>query len=907
MKQLVQIENEQIVRKFSLEKMSYSMGRSMDNDIVFDTSKISRFHASLEAAGDTYAIVDNNSANHVFVNGEQVQNRCLASGDTISLSRSLNLIYLSDSDNEEKMADLANRMRNTVNKRDLIRLKKITDRIISLDSLENILKIILDEVAGIVDAERGFIVLMDENGKMLSDSSVVHNIPAKKEYLESSFFSHSTITKAIETRESVFIFCQQEKEEDLSISVIALQLQSIMCAPLIFGDNLTGILYVDSGNRLSDFTETDCFFFTMLADHAAIAVENAKRYGDSQTSFRKSEAKNQAIIRAIPDWIFVCDRNGRFLDYHGIDPKDLHLPSESFLDRTISELFSQDIAIQAMNGIKQAFESGEIQYIEYQLSESGELRDYEARIVISDIDECLLIVRDITTKKRIENALRNARNTAEAANRAKNEFLANMSHEIRTPLNAIMGFSAVLKERMNVPDHKKFMEIIHSSGKMLLSLINDILELSKIETGKMELRLEPVNLRNVFNDISHLFFQKYQEKGIEFKIDINESIPEKLMMDDIRIRQILVNLVGNALKFTHEGYVKLSVYPKSEPASDKHATVIFEVEDTGIGIPDDQQEIIFENFRQQDGLHTRKYGGIGLGLPIARRLAEMMGGTINLKSRENHGSRFQVVLPELAVISKATHSDKIQKGKHANIRFESARILLIGKSAYRDLIKKYLQIYPLIIFDAESGEQAMKLLGMGPQKGLKEVNEFSMILDPDLILTDVQMPGISGVELCRKIKSHNRFKDVKIIAVSDVDQKVPRRFDGQFDSFMTMPFNREILIRELAKYLPYVETALFLENDRVTTEPTDIKTPAQLKFPQELKQDILLKWEDSRDVMVFDDLKLLADDIDRMGKKYQWPVLMRWSETLIRNMNAFHMDALRTTFDQLPDIIKKIE
>jgi signal transduction histidine kinase len=269
-------------------------------------------------------------------------------------------------------------------------------------------------------------------------------------------------------------------------------------------------------------------------------------------------------------------------------------------------------------------------------------------------------------KERTEQ-LEKAMNAAEAANKAKSEFLANMSHEIRTPMNAILGFSAILLTKTEKPEQKNYLKGINESGTALLSLLNDILDLSKIEAGKMEIRSEPLDIRGLLDEIRLLFFQKFEEKGLNFQVIADKNIPAKLFLDESRIRQILTNLIGNALKFTKHGYVKVFTRCQDEaeetlqtPGWERRVSLIFEVEDTGIGIPKDQQGIIFEKFRQQDGQTTRKYGGTGLGLAITKRLIEMMDGTVSLESEIGQGSIFRILLPNVSVAEELAIEDEAQ-------------------------------------------------------------------------------------------------------------------------------------------------------------------------------------------------------------------------------------------------------
>ncbi len=241
---------------------------------------------------------------------------------------------------------------------------------------------------------------------------------------------------------------------------------------------------------------------------------------------------------------------------------------------------------------------------------------------------------------RLTKELKKSKELAEAANQTKSEFLASMSHEIRTPLNAILGFTQILSPLLEVPQQKEYLDSIHTSAKSLLCLINDILDLSKIEAGKLEASYRPTNFRGVLQEVEQIFRQKSLAKGLEFKILVSESFPKYLIFDEVRLRQILLNLVGNAIKFTHSGYVRISVEDIME--EENRIAINFVVEDSGIGIDLQEQEKIFEPFEQQKKQDYQKYGGTGLGLAITKRLVKILEGKIELFSELGKGSSFQV-------------------------------------------------------------------------------------------------------------------------------------------------------------------------------------------------------------------------------------------------------------------------
>ncbi|MDI9246503.1 transporter substrate-binding domain-containing protein [Marinobacter sp. CHS3-4] len=285
--------------------------------------------------------------------------------------------------------------------------------------------------------------------------------------------------------------------------------------------------------------------------------------------------------------------------------------------------------------------------------------------------------REVDERIRSENALRRSEDElraakqdaerlarqAEAASRSKSEFLANMSHEIRTPMNAVIGYSDLLSNTVTDPQQRNYLDSIRAGSRSLLMLINDILDLSRIEAGKMRLDYSAVSMRRLLSDVRHIFDLRATEQGISLEVSVDSKMPVAMRLDETRLRQVLFNLVGNAIKFTHEGGVTVratatpQVDPKTGQPSEGTSTLVVTVKDTGIGIPEDQQQQIFDAFEQQEGQNSRRYGGTGLGLAISRKLVEMMGGKLEVQSEAGVGSIFTVTLPNIDVTVEQAEDD----------------------------------------------------------------------------------------------------------------------------------------------------------------------------------------------------------------------------------------------------------
>ena len=291
---------------------------------------------------------------------------------------------------------------------------------------------------------------------------------------------------------------------------------------------------------------------------------------------------------------------------------------------------------------------------------------YWNRKLSREVDER---IRSEEALRRSEDELRAAKleaerlaREAESANRAKSEFLANMSHEIRTPMNAVIGYSDLLDKSVTEPQQRSYLEAIRAGSRSLLMLINDILDLSRIEAGKMRLEYAPLTVRRLLDDVRHIFDLRAQEQGIGLDVSVDPGTPAVMLLDETRLRQVLFNLVGNAIKFTHDGGVTVRAHAtdcsECNSDTDQRCCLVITVADTGIGIAEDQQVRIFEAFEQQEGQSSRKYGGTGLGLAISRKLVQMMGGEMSVASQPGVGSTFTVTLRDVAITELASEEDE---------------------------------------------------------------------------------------------------------------------------------------------------------------------------------------------------------------------------------------------------------
>ena len=549
------------------------------------------------------------------------------------------------------------------------------------------------------------------------------------------------------------------------------------------------------------------------------------------------------------------------------------------LDRLVKEKTEKlkernDKLVKANNEIK--YQKDEIvkQHEEIQLqkeellSQNEELFDYKERLEY--------MVEEKTKELSI------ALSRAQESDKLKSAFLANMSHEIRTPMNAIIGFSEILIKINKDTAQKEYLNSIKLSGKTLLSLINDILDLSKIEAGEMVVKSDIVSIKTLFSELHQIFRIDAELKGLSLLTEVDTSVPEFIELDELRVRQVLINLINNAIKFTHQGYVKIKA---KAIASDGKVQLFLIVSDSGIGIKESEKEKIFEAFMQSNSYDSRTYDGTGLGLAIISKIIKMFNGTINVDSKIGNGSTFTIELPDIPIYTDTVFEKKIETINPDNIVFDKSTILIADDRQINiDVVKGLLKQYNFDIIEVNDGIQAVELA----------IDKL-----PDLIFMDLKMPEMNGYQATSFLKSNETTRHIPIIvltaSVLGFNENILEEYN--FAGYLSKPIDFKLLVHELTRFLPYKNVMREIEVNE------DIGTITSLEenhiLNEYLKTNIMPVWEklnNSRNSILE---KEFASKIIKAGKLYDNEYLKEKGKKIELAIETFNIDKTKSIIDEL--------
>ena len=755
--------------------------------------------------------------------------------------------------------------------------------------------------------------------------------------------------------------------------------------------------------------------------HSVITLSSdiTKRFS-AEKALKASEEYQKALLRIIPDWIFVLTIDGVFKDVYVEDTSKLLLPAEQLIEKSFTEIFPGELSNMFYKHFNNAIETKEMQSFRYEINLQDKVYYYETRLLVSKENEVIAIVRDITDNtvaeialkeneekfrelaersqdalvlistnneilyvspnlssilgisaesytrdpmdalklihpgdkqrivselnnyrkgklksldlqfrvilkdgtqkwiwyrestvfdendhasrfaavitditesKKAEEELKLAKEEAEKANKSKSAFLANISHEIRTPMNAVLGFSDLLSSRIQDPVLKGYLNSLKSSGNTLLNLLNDILDLSKIEADKMSIVSSPVNLFNVFDEVKHIFSLKALKKGLDYTFDIDNKIPKSLLLDELRLKQVLLNLVDNAVKFTEKGMFRVTATRIDKKGRPGFIDLSILVEDTGIGIPEHMQETIFESFRQQDDQDKRKYQGTGLGLAITKRLIALFKGEISLKSQLNKGSKFEVVLKNVEISDPFEIPDTDGDRK---IRFEDSVfkdkvvVILDEQKSNRDLIKEVFYHSKSKIVEGENLESIVSDLDGDVDLIIMELNNHNLIL--------------RDLKIIKGNKNLNKVPKIGINSLVDFD----KAFSKEFKSILTKPIHLPELVEIVESHFNVKDLSQVIGDNKLV-EHQDIDKEVLSNIILELEGKHSRKWESTLKTSSFSEVEEFAQSIKNMGLEHNLIVLQSFSDVLVMHAKNFDIDNMNEVLKSYPSIISELK
>ncbi len=680
---------------------------------------------------------------------------------------------------------------------------------------------------------------------------------------------------------------------------LAQRLQTVISAPILKLTSITRTISTQKNYSVRVKKEgTD--EIGLLYDEFNLMLEQLKiqqlERDAADEELKKAEKKYRDIFENATQGIFQSTPTGQLLTVNPAFAQLLGYQSPEEVLSTITDLDDQFYV-----------EPGTRAKIEEIIHQKGIVKGFESRVyrkdksiihiseykqaIYGNNDHILFYegsLEDITGKKQAQ-ALKIAKEAAEAANKAKSLFLTHMSHEIRTPMNAILGFSELLENKITDNQHKEYLSAIISSGKALLTLINEILDLSRIEAGKLELHKEIIQIHKFLDEINNIFSKSIEEKDLDFIIQIDHSVPETIIFDKLRLQEILFNLVGNAVKFTHKGFIKITFLAKPAPTLHESINLIISVTDTGIGIPLQHQSTIYNAFTQFEA-HSQNNpsAGSGLGLTITKHLVEMMNGTITFESREGEGTSFQVEFKEVAV-SKMFYINAINDDlQDIPVHLGKALILIVDDiKSNRKLLQEFVAETEIKVIEAKNGREAITL---------------AKRCHPDLIVMDLRMPVMNGYDAIKILKKNKSLANIPIIVttafgMAEDEQEIIKI---GVNCYLRKPVHKSQFLQQLKKFLFYPIP------QPLPPKPADWKS----KLPQliALLQDQFTKeWEQIKKRFIFDEIEDFSKQIRQLGVQYNLEIVTEWADTLLEAIRSFDMGKITLLLNQFPQLVEKIK
>jgi len=655
-------------------------------------------------------------------------------------------------------------------------------------SLDDLLKITHEQLGKILDASNFYVALYEEDTDTIT---LPYHVDIQDKF--ASFPAGKTLTGyVIKTKKPTLV-----TEDEINALVKAGKIDLVgtpakvwIGVPFVIDDKVIGVVSVQNYQHEETYSQSDLDLLTFVADQIAGLISRQK----AADQLKEEQAYLDQLYQSSSEAITMIDTQGtvqsvnlEFSRLFGYQPSDI---IGKQIDESIVPKYLKDEGIRNTN---RALTNERVERESISQKKNGMLIDVSILVTPIFINGQIVgaygIYRDITERKRIEKSLIIAKEKAEESDRLKSAFLSNMSHEIRTPMNAILGFSSLLSDGDSTPEERsEYIEIIKDRGNDLMRIISDIIDVAKIESGQLKINIKDCKINYLLEDILTVFNQmkkKQEKQQVELATSLENPDSEfTILTDPQRLRQVITNLIENALKFTESGSVRFGYTLKEDPGIGK--SIIFFVEDTGIGIPSDMLNVIFERFRQVDDSHTRKYGGTGLGLTICKNLVHLMGGNLSVASEVGKGTRFTITLPMWTI--SAPKEQPIGKKPDSGTRNWTGRVILIAEDEDSNytFLEHVLKRTGVSLLWAKSGQEAVNM---------------AKIHNPGLILMDIRMPGMDGYEATDLIKKDNPA--IPIIAQTAYALKGEKELslNAGCDDYISKPINIGELMTVLNKYL----------------------------------------------------------------------------------------------------------
>ncbi|HKD93274.1 MAG TPA: GAF domain-containing protein [Gaiellaceae bacterium] len=636
--------------------------------------------------------------------------------------------------------------------------------------LDGLIELVGEQVRETFDADIAYVALHDEAAGLVEFAYYWESGERRPE--AAMKYGEGLTSQILESREPLLLNRREQHEGSAIFGTPSL---SYLGVPIQVGTRAIGVISVQSIDEEGRFGEADARLLATIAANVGVAIQNARLFSEIE----RQKQYFEMLVEVSPAAVVVMDGDERVTGWNPAAATLFGYTSDEAIGRTIDELVvPDDLKAESRDVTVEALGEGRTRRITRRSAKDGALLDVEMELVPLRFDGgnagFYAIYHDITELQR-------ARQEAEAATQAKSAFLATMSHEIRTPMNAVIGMSDLLLGTELTGEQREFAEVVRTSGDALLHVIDDILDYSKIEAGKLDLEREPFNLRDCVEGALDIVAPRAWEKELELACLIDETAPSGILGDEARLRQVLLNLLSNAVKFTEAGEVVVLV-DAEETGGGSHR-VELAVRDTGIGIPADRMDKLFTSFSQVDASTTRRFGGTGLGLAISKRLVDLMGGTISVESEQGQGSTFRISLPATAadVPARIAFDDGLP-------HLAGKRILIVDDNATnREIVTRHARSWQMEPVALERPVDALELIAKG---------------EPfDIAVLDMMMPDMDGLALAGEIRQQRSESELPLLLLTSLGRLPQLQTGGVFSAQLSKPLKASQLYNTLLQLL----------------------------------------------------------------------------------------------------------